>query len=104
MRSKVTKSDAYLDDYIVDYPNSPQDLTKLMATYHESGPPVPVLEPSGHVGLCQINFKLSLRGNNKMLDNGRPSSSQSSQAQGALPTFASSCFSHHKPRRNIFQA
>ena len=81
MRSKVAKSE---DIYLVEYPKAPQDLAKLMATYTESDPPVPSFEPSEQLGLCQISAKISLRGNNKMLENGTPSSSQSSQAQSAL--------------------
>ena len=81
MRSKVAKSE---DIYLVEYPKAPQDLAKLMATYTESDPPVPSFEPSEQLGLCQISAKISLRGNNKMLENGTPSSSQASQAQSAL--------------------
>ena len=81
MRSKVAKSE---DIYLVEYPKAPQDLAKLMATYAEGDPPVPSFEPSEQLGLCQISAKISLRGNNKMLENGTPSSSQSSQAQSAL--------------------
>ena len=54
-----------------------------MATYPDSDPPVPLFEASEHVGLCQISAKISLRGNNKMLDSGRPSSS-SSDSHSAL--------------------
>ena len=79
MRSKITKNDECLGAYVVEYPNTPQDLAQLMATYHESDPPVPSFEPSEHIGLCQISSKISLRGNNKMLENGKASSSQSSQ-------------------------
>lgn len=79
MRSKVTKSDECLGAYVVEYPNTPQDLAQLMATYQESDQPVPSFEPSEHIGLCQISSKISLRGNNKMLENGKASSSQSSQ-------------------------
>ena len=82
MRSKIGKSDD--QGYIVEYPNTPQDLVKLMATYHDSDPPVPPFEPSEQVGLCQISAKISLRGNNKMLEDRKPSSSQSSQAHSAL--------------------
>ena len=44
MRSKITKSDDCLDGYLVEYPNTPQDLAKLMATYPDSDPPVPCLK------------------------------------------------------------